>query len=134
MYMDPANPPAKIGRPSLTRPRRKSYCQFVEDYDTGSIVCTSPTSARKYYILEDISDSAKEYCVPFDRFWTQDQVDLRSEAFARNMMVLVETDPGSQEFVGGDEHGRNRTDKVVKAVLCYPDSGKPKNGYVDVCG
>lgn len=27
---------------------------------------------------------------------------------------------------------RNLTSRVLKATLCYPDSLKPKNGYIDV--
>lgn len=80
-------------------------------------------------MLENVEEPFQEYCVPLERFWTADQLDLRSEAFCRDMLVMVETDARHfiQEFVG-----RNKTTKVHKAVLCYPDSSKPKNGYLDV--
>ena len=131
-HYDSAGILKRMSRPSAFLPDLKSnkmFCRFVNTDSEGSLTCTSPTTERKYFALENIQEPSQKYLVPLERFWTADRLDLHSEPFIRGMIVMValDTTKSPQEFVG-----RKKTRVVEKAVLCYPDSCMPKNSYVDV--
>lgn len=125
-------------------------CQFEQPRGTTGLGCQSPSSQRTYFDvvpvpLEAVGESysglqqrptrGRRYSIPIDRFWTADQQDLiASDAAAcRGLYVEVNLQTASDGIRVEEELvGRNVTAKVVKATLCYPDSLKAKNDFIDV--
>jgi hypothetical protein len=82
-----------------------------------------------------LSTPARRYSVPIDRFWSADQHELSTSSAeaVRDLLVEVSVSTSLGSTKSEDEIvGRNLTNKVLKATLCYSDSLKAKNGFIDV--
>lgn len=82
-----------------------------------------------------LSTPPRRYSVPLDRFWSADQQELSTSSLEAVSNLLVEVSVlTSQDNTKPKEEivGRNLTDRVLKATLCYSDSLRAKNGFIDV--